>query len=142
MRLLRESGYVRVCDTVYRTEYCRVHIRSDPKRDHIGCRITWRRYRRITVDKHQDQTKRLLLHASVAASLGVETEELQWKNTKTKPKDYYFMRHFLAINDFRILLKEACDESDVNLLGFIPEYLGEKNRKGGMRKYIRDVGFS
>ena len=76
---------------------------------------------------------------SVAASLGVETEELQWKNTKTKPKDYYFMRHFLAINDFRILLKEACDESDVNLLGFIPEYLGEKSKRGGMRKYIRDV---
>lgn len=75
----------------------------------------------------------------VAASLGVDSRELKWTDTKTKPKDYYFMRHFLAINDFRIRLKQACDSSTVRLLGFIPDYYGEKTSSGGITKYIKDV---
>jgi Replication-relaxation len=54
------------------------------------------------------------------------------------PKDYYFLKHFLAINDFRILITRACQQSNLNLLGFIPEYIGEKTKEGYVKKYIRD----
>jgi hypothetical protein len=74
--------------------------------------------------------------AEIAAGLlGVDVEYL----TPGKiPKDYYFLKHFLAINDFRILITKACQQSDLNLLGFIPEYIGEKTKEGYVKKYIRD----
>ncbi len=76
---------------------------------------------------------------AVAEALGVDREQLKWSETKAKPRDYYFMRHFLAINDFRITLKLACEASGIRLLGFIPDYYGEKTDKGAVTKYIRDV---
>lgn len=76
---------------------------------------------------------------AVAEALGVERNQLKWKETKAKPRDYYFMRHFLAINDFRITLTQACEASGIRLLGFIPDYYGEKSDKGAATKYIRDV---
>lgn len=75
----------------------------------------------------------------VAKSLGVSLNDLKWADIKTKPKDYYFMHHFLAINDFRIALNQACDQSTINLLGFIPDYYGEKSSKGIIKKYIKDI---
>lgn len=75
----------------------------------------------------------------VAGILGVDKNELKTAEAKTKPHDYYFMRHFIAINDFRIALRQACERSSVKLLGFIPDYYGEKTDKGGIVKYIRDV---
>jgi hypothetical protein len=44
----------------------------------------------------------------------------------------------LGINDFRIQLTQACQESAITLLGFIPEYIGEKTEKGIIKKYLRD----
>jgi len=76
---------------------------------------------------------------AVAESLGVDKNELKWTETRTRPHDYYFMQHFIAINDFRIALRQACDNSSIQLLGFIPDYYGEKTDKGGITKYIRDV---
>ncbi len=76
---------------------------------------------------------------AVAEALGVERDQLKWSETKAKPRDYYFMRHFLGINDFRIALTLACQASDIRLLGFIPDYYGEKSEKGAVTKYIRDV---
>lgn len=76
---------------------------------------------------------------AVAEALGVDREQLKWNETKAKPRDYYFMRHFFAINDFRITLKLACEASGIRLLGFIPDYYGEKTDKGAVSKYIRDV---
>ena len=76
---------------------------------------------------------------AVAEAMGVERDQLTWTETKVKPRDYYFMRHFLAINDFRITLRLACEASGIQLLGFIPDYYGEKTDKGGVTKYIRDV---
>jgi len=88
---------------------------------------------------------------TVAASLGIDPAEMKWTDIKTKPKDYYFMRHFLAINDFRIALAAACDwsvqcegsvpceNSRVKLLGFIPDYYGEKTAGGSVTKYLKDV---
>ena len=76
----------------------------------------------------------------VAAELALETdgEEVSWFRSSKTPKDYYYLRHFLAINDFRILITHACQESPITLVGFIPEYLGEKTSQGHVKKYLRD----
>ena len=74
----------------------------------------------------------------VAGPLGVEPSELKWQGGLQAPKDYYFLRHFLAINDVRISLSHACRNSDIRLLGFIPEYYGQKTPTGGLIKYIKD----
>lgn len=76
----------------------------------------------------------------VASYLQVALDDLKWiRNTRT-PKDYYFLRHFLKANDFRIALTQGIesDNAGIKLLGYIPEYYGEKNDKGGSVKYIRD----
>lgn len=75
----------------------------------------------------------------VAAQLQVEPEQLPGTRTTRTPKDYYFLRHFLKINEFRIALTLGCQASGMNLLGFIPEYLGEKTERGGIVKFIQDV---
>lgn len=75
----------------------------------------------------------------VAGALGIDRSDLQWGDATGKPKDYYFMRHFVAINDFRIALRQACDATDVKLLGFIPDYYGKRTERGGVAKYVRDV---
>jgi hypothetical protein len=79
--------------------------------------------------------------AEVAASyLRVSVDDLKWiKGTRT-PKDYYFLKHFLKSNDFRIALTQAVEEDStgIKLLGYIPEYYGERTEKGGSVKYIRD----
>jgi hypothetical protein len=74
----------------------------------------------------------------VAGELHVAVEELKWYRYIKAPKDYNFLRHFLAINDFRILITQACLDSPITLLGFIPEYFGEKTVQGNVHKYIRD----
>lgn len=75
----------------------------------------------------------------VAAQLQVEPEQLPGTRTTRTPKDYYFLRHFLKINDFRIALTLGCQVSGMELLGFIPEYLGEKTERGGVVKFITEV---
>ena len=74
----------------------------------------------------------------IAIELHVDIEDLAWHRHIRQPKDYFFLKHFLAINDFRILITQACEASHINLLGFIPEYIGEKTREGNVKKYIRD----
>jgi hypothetical protein len=75
----------------------------------------------------------------VSGQLALPVDALGWKN-RHKPKDYYFLKHFMAINDFRITLAHACRaQQSIELLGFIPEYEGETSSKGVVRKYIRDV---
>lgn len=75
----------------------------------------------------------------VASTLGVERDDLKWNEAPSKPKDYYFMRHFLQINNFRMALRAACRRNDIKLLGFIPDYYGERNETGNVQKYIKDV---
>ena len=75
----------------------------------------------------------------VASSLQVSVDSLKWVQSTRTPKDYYFLRHFLKANDFRIALTQAVElEGDIKLLGYIPEYYGERSDKGGVVKYIRD----
>src|SRR6266446_3974777 len=38
----------------------------------------------------------------VAGALETTLEDLSWFRYSKTPKDYYFLRHFLSINDFRI----------------------------------------
>jgi hypothetical protein len=77
----------------------------------------------------------------VASYLQVPIDSLKWIKSTRTPKDYYFLRHFLKANDFRIALTQAVNltNTGVKLLGYIPEYYGEKTDKGGAVKYIRDV---
>lgn len=75
----------------------------------------------------------------VASYLQVSFDSLKWVKSTRTPKDYYFLKHFLKANDFRIALTQALEsESDIKLLGYIPEYYGERTDKGGSVKYIRD----
>jgi hypothetical protein len=73
----------------------------------------------------------------VAGEFHVDRKDLDWQRSKT-PKDYVFLKHFLAINDFRVLITKACQWGDITLLGFIPEYIGEKTKEGFVKKYLRD----
>ena len=75
----------------------------------------------------------------VALSLGVTIGELHWSATTRAPKDYYFLRHFLEVNDFRIVLTSGCREASIDLVGYIPEYFGTRTVQGGLKKYIKDV---
>jgi len=77
----------------------------------------------------------------VAQHQGVAVADLLWSRTTAAPKDYYFMQHFLAINDFRIQTTEACQNSDTQLSGFIPEYYGHKHSSGRITKHIKDFVF-
>ena len=74
----------------------------------------------------------------IAIELHVGIDDLGWHAHGRAPKDYYFLKHFMAINDFRILLTQACKASAIHLLGFIPEYIGDKTPEGHVKKYIRD----
>jgi hypothetical protein len=75
---------------------------------------------------------------AVAAGLGVSQEALAWSETSRAPKDYYFLSHFAQVTDFRITLTRDCSVSGLELLGFIPEYLGSRSPSGGMTKHIKD----
>jgi hypothetical protein len=71
----------------------------------------------------------------VAERLGSPLEELSW--SAQRPQDYYFLKHFLMINDLRISLVDSCRRHGVKLIGFLPEYYGKETSKG-RQKYIRD----
>ena len=76
----------------------------------------------------------------VASALGIPTEQLPFRRISDAAKDYYFLRHFLQLNDFRIALQFAQKrQASISLLGFIPEYFGDNSSKGGVGKYIKDV---
>lgn len=53
------------------------------------------------------------------------------------PSDYYFMRHLLAINDFRIALEESCVKSGIQLKWFIADYHGTRALSGEPVKSLR-----
>lgn len=76
----------------------------------------------------------------VAGQLHLAPEALAWTKPTRTPKDYYFLRHFLQLNDFRIVLTQACAASTaLQLQGFIPEYVGVQTAGKGVHKYLRDV---
>lgn len=76
----------------------------------------------------------------VAEHLLVPLSDLGLAGVRKKPKDYYFLKHFLAVSDFRISLTRACAERpEVELLGFIPEHLTATSGRGDLHRYIRSV---
>ena len=63
----------------------------------------------------------------------------RWDPGNSIPKDYYFVKHFLAVNQFRIDLTLACNRSaKYELAGYLPEYYGTRSEKGGVVKHIKD----
>lgn len=78
---------------------------------------------------------------SVADALEVALDDLFWKPDGKSPSDHYFMRHFVALNDFRISITQQLAGGDVQLRGFIPEYYGHKHHSGRVTKYLKDVAF-
>lgn len=54
------------------------------------------------------------------------------------PRNPLFLKHFLLINEFQIFMRIACNQSNINLRGFIPEYLGDGSGKHGYGRYIQD----
>lgn len=76
----------------------------------------------------------------VAAQLNIEVSQLGFNRTTRPPENGLFIKHLLGMNDFRIALSLACQNSVFSLRGFIPEYVGEKALEGNnVKKYIRDV---
>lgn len=60
------------------------------------------------------------------------------KNSGRMPEDSLFLKHFVAITEIRIALEAACRENtDLHILGFIPEYFGRRRADGTVSKYIR-----
>ncbi len=110
-------------------------------------------YRRMKVLKDQGQVESLsvpeineVVYLLTKRGYGVVKETVDdrnifsnWTETKSKPHNSLFMRHFLAISDFRINLFQTCKNSDIRLLGFIPEYFSKGTGKGVPTKYIRDT---
>lgn len=77
---------------------------------------------------------------AVAERLGVPVGELGWDPKREEPKDYLFLKHFLAAADFRITLTLACAvRSDLRLLGFIPEHVVDGAAGSDLKKHIRDM---
>lgn len=74
----------------------------------------------------------------VADRMEVGIEDLPWTKHTNQPKDVYFINHFLLTNRFRIGLARACRESEISLVGFIPEYYGKKHASGRITKYVKD----
>ena len=76
----------------------------------------------------------------IASYLQAPIGDLKWSRSARAPKDYYFLKHFLQNSDFRIILTRACSapDSEIVLLGYIPEYYSQKTGKGGVVKYVKD----
>jgi hypothetical protein len=75
----------------------------------------------------------------VAARHQLPTANLAVEGRRAQPKDYLFLRHFLAASDFRITLTQACASSDIRLVRFLPEHLMERNGESLARPHIRDL---
>jgi hypothetical protein len=77
---------------------------------------------------------------TVAGKLEVPVEALGTSPARIRPKDYYFLRHFLAVAEFRINLTRACEKRlDITLLGFVADHVVERTDQGGFRRLTRDL---
>jgi hypothetical protein len=77
---------------------------------------------------------------AVAERLAMPFEEVGWDARREQPKDYLFLRHFIAVSDFCIALTQACaDKGPTQLLGFIPEHVVDESAGATLKKHIRDV---
>jgi hypothetical protein len=77
---------------------------------------------------------------TVAEQLAVPLDQLDWTPRREQPKDYLFLKHFLAAGDFRITLTSACAaDGNTRLLGFIPEHLAAAAPTATPKKHVRDL---
>jgi Replication-relaxation len=75
----------------------------------------------------------------VACELSLDFDDLGWHRTTKQPRDYYFLKHFLSLNDFQILLSNACQKHNMTLMSYIPEYVGKQTKQGYVTRLIRDT---
>jgi hypothetical protein len=139
---------IAICKSVYTYRYLSV---SQIKQLHFASpRPAWRRLQALTqlgflkaftTPNMQERIFYLDKKGAeiVAIELQTSFEDLAWHRHMRTPKDYHFLKHFLAINDFRILLTLACQQQpEITLLDFIPEHIGEQTKEGFVKKYLRD----
>jgi len=78
--------------------------------------------------------------AVVAKAHGLPAGALGSSPSRTRPKDYYFLRHFLDVADFRIdLTRAVAARPDLTLLGFVADHIVERTDQGGFRRLTRDL---
>lgn len=76
----------------------------------------------------------------VAENLELPREALGRGGARSKPKDHYFLRHALAVADFRIALSRACEGAPgVRLLGFVADHVADPGTAGAPKRIARDV---
>lgn len=141
---------VGVVESVYKHRYLTasqiqtLHFPSETTRNRRLRRLTEHDYlEAFTVLGISERLFRLTRRGAelVASRLGVEPGDLLWSPSTKAPKDYYFMRHFVRLNDVRIALSQACEDGPAELRGFIPEYYGTRKASGRVVKYVKDVTF-
>lgn len=75
----------------------------------------------------------------VAERLAIPPAGLERSRARFQPKDHLFLRHALAIADFRIALTTACARrEDVHFLGFLADHVVERTDRGRISRFTRD----
>lgn len=97
------------------------------------------RYGLLAVDHIPGLSDRVVrIRAKGLRLLGEIDQSTSYGSPKSRPRDHYFVRHLLALNDFRLNLEGLCrNHGEVELKGFIPEYQGEQSPSGLVRKTAR-----
>ncbi len=76
----------------------------------------------------------------LAALFKVPAAELGRSRARVRPKDHFFLRHALAISDFRIALEAAASaRPDTFVRGFYADHVVERTDSGGFKRFTRDL---
>lgn len=76
----------------------------------------------------------------LSAMLKVPAAELGRSRARFRPKDHLFLRHALAVSDFRIALEAAASaRPDTFVRGFYADHVVERTDSGGFTRFTRDL---
>ncbi|MFH1680230.1 MAG: replication-relaxation family protein [Candidatus Eisenbacteria bacterium] len=76
----------------------------------------------------------------VAGNMEVPAGTLGNSRARLRPRDSYFLNHFLAVTDVRIAVAQACARHpDLSLLGFLADHVMEHRDRSVPRRIARDV---
>lgn len=76
----------------------------------------------------------------LAVLFKVPAAELGRSRARFRPKDHFFLRHALAISDFRIALEAAASaRPDTFVRGFYADHVVERTDSGGFKRFTRDL---
>lgn len=74
----------------------------------------------------------------IADWLDVGMDDLSWNKHQKDPKGYFFLRHLLLNNKFRIAVERATRDSDKELIDYIPEHIGKRHVSGRITENLSD----